>query len=1085
MTTEDVRKHYLRPDVKELLLEATELNDYRQALITGFAGWYRYRNENGKTEMALKPFKSEIYDKQIKTRMDEETRSLYWSTNFYDSKVFSEWIDKEKKDKNQVQKPGDYGTTGYYRLGIDIDLLDEEKLEELDSDRTVNDAESREMLEKAGQFVCDWFANHGLPYDALRPYFSGNGFYLTIDPSIAGVDCDAEKSFKICEAFNTLIKQIEKEFFEEEEDADKFVQFDALNNSSRAWKTILSIHKSKPYACIPLDPVDVEIDLEKAKLPLEEKVIEEVREWIQPTKKKYREKYAEKLANILKSKVIEEEDGKTTPFKIAERKRKKKNEYSSDKDFEDLDLEIEDLESLKNVLPPCLSTLIEGKNALSHARGKALLAKTLKAVGLERERASELFNKLTTEAGGPTTNIFESWYDSDMCLPSCEKINTIGTGYPSLEVGDLGICDPCELCEDIDNPFQYIKEESKPDSLKVIEEALESLDYNLEKIGRVWDNEEQEHYYYPVQFVFGDVSSTREALNRLRRDRIESVHSGSIKNNIDKPERKRVIAEAVVIDMGNKGKLLKGETGGKFYYHEKEKQVYRFNEIDRLLQRLYDISSTTQVGKITKDRIKNEIENNGEEVKVKKLWLWDREKKELYVYDKDRHYFVLNGKDIKKRPNGTNGVYFLFDAPENRIEYKPKEERNTDFEIPGKTSDDFKAGDCEINELLANQTNFTNTTNLSAEEQKLQLLLHCYTFPFSELIPAKPIMLFTGEKGSTKSFTLKKIGRFYMNPDYRARPLPSEEDYYVAVTKYPFTFLDNVEDKPTWLEDGLARVATEVEIAKRKLYEDFKEAKRKPDTFLGLTAREIKFNRDDVMDRSLLFHAKRIPEGSFLREEDLEKPLHEHRHTLWSQYLDNLNRIVKKLQEGGLKGKQSNHRLADWACLAMEIAEALDFDEHYNIGRIFDKMETERAAYTLKDSEVYQTIKQAKAAGTLKHDTWLPASEIVGQLQDANQHFSKSAETLGRELNQHEKEYGEIFGLEIKQQRDRKAYYFPSPDSGNTESGTCEECGLVEGKERETENGEIRVLCGSCYGELGFSASTQPDSKPEVEQLGV
>ncbi len=169
------------------------------------------------------------------------------------------------------------------------------------------------------------------------------------------------------------------------------------------------------------------------------------------------------------------------------------------------------------------------KNALSHARGKALLAGTLKVVGLEREKASEIFNKLTAEAGGPTTNIFESWYDSDMCLPSCETINTVGSGYPSLEVGDLDLCDPCEACENIDNPFQYIKKKAKPDGVKIVEKALESLNYDPAKLGRVWDNEEQETFYYPAQTVLGSVSSTREALNKLRRERISDGFSESIK----------------------------------------------------------------------------------------------------------------------------------------------------------------------------------------------------------------------------------------------------------------------------------------------------------------------------------------------------------------------------------------------------------------------------------------------------------------------------------------------------------------------------------------------------------------------------
>lgn len=306
-SSEDIRKHYLRDGVKEVLLEATELDNYRQAMITGHKGWYREKRENDRKKLALKPFKDRIYQKQVKTEMDTETRALYWSTNLYEPKVFREWIDYEEWDKDKVSKPGGYGTTGYYRLGYDIDLLDADNIEELEEDRDIMNAEPREMIEKALQFICDWFNDHGLSYEVMRPYFSGNGGYFTLSPDIVKLDCDPEKAFKICEGFNALGKQLEKKFFEEVEDADKFVKFDCLNNASRAWKTILSIHKSKPLACIPLDPKDIEIEILAAGLPLPDEAIQGAKEWIKPVSedRSERNKYTEKLGDILNTEVVD------------------------------------------------------------------------------------------------------------------------------------------------------------------------------------------------------------------------------------------------------------------------------------------------------------------------------------------------------------------------------------------------------------------------------------------------------------------------------------------------------------------------------------------------------------------------------------------------------------------------------------------------------------------------------------------------------------------------------------------------------------------------------------------------------------
>lgn len=169
LTEKEVKNHYLGAEVKKTLFQATKLGKFRQAMITGFKGWYRYREKNGRTEMALKPFKERIYENQIKKWMDDETRSFYWSNNFFEPKIFRTWIKKEDKEKNKVSKPGGYGTTKFYRLGIDIDLLDKDKLEGLEKDRSVDKPDSRKMLENAGQFTCDWFTDHGLSYEALRP----------------------------------------------------------------------------------------------------------------------------------------------------------------------------------------------------------------------------------------------------------------------------------------------------------------------------------------------------------------------------------------------------------------------------------------------------------------------------------------------------------------------------------------------------------------------------------------------------------------------------------------------------------------------------------------------------------------------------------------------------------------------------------------------------------------------------------------------------------------------------------------------------------------------------------------------------
>ena len=84
---------------------------------------------------------------------------------------------------------------------------------------------------------------------------------------------------RLTDCFNNFIVQVSEDFFELHPECVGKVKFDALNNSKRIFKTPLGIHKKHPYAVTPLDRDHIEIDFEKAKLPLKDEVIAETREW--------------------------------------------------------------------------------------------------------------------------------------------------------------------------------------------------------------------------------------------------------------------------------------------------------------------------------------------------------------------------------------------------------------------------------------------------------------------------------------------------------------------------------------------------------------------------------------------------------------------------------------------------------------------------------------------------------------------------------------------------------------------------------------------------------------------------------------
>ncbi|MFW5927675.1 MAG: hypothetical protein ACOCSL_00625 [Thermoplasmatota archaeon] len=445
----NIDRHYFNQNVKEIILNWCKIENSKEALrsiIGGHSGWYRYND--GKK--ALIPATEEEYAKLIERMKRNEKRSLYHSLNYFDISVFNEWIDSD-------ESPGGYAETLYYGLGTDIDMKDKEKIE-AEKDRDVSILEDREWLEKAVEFHINWLAENGISKEIIKPYFSGNGAYIIIDPSVIKFRKNPQKREKVCRAYNKIIKKIEKDFFEEHLEAKEYVQFDALNNSKRQWKTPLSIHKSKDLACVPLDVDNPEIDLEKAKIPVSEEMIQKTKEWIKFVPEDQRKEYLIEMGELINKPILDENK---TPVEVAEEEIFEVSGTDLQRNSIDVDLDLDN----KEAIPLCIQNLLSADSQLSHARGKGLLALFLNKIGLDKKEAREKWNKLTTKAGGPKTNIFESWYNDELNLPSCETIQKPGSGYPAMEFGDIGLCDTDETCEceHIDNPGNYIKEKTMKD----------------------------------------------------------------------------------------------------------------------------------------------------------------------------------------------------------------------------------------------------------------------------------------------------------------------------------------------------------------------------------------------------------------------------------------------------------------------------------------------------------------------------------------------------------------------------------------------------------------------------------------------
>ncbi len=125
--------------------------------------------------------------------------------------------------------------------------------------------------------------------------------------------------------------------------------------------------------------------------------------------------------------------------------------------------------------PPCIMHILAAYHPkIGRARWKALFVSFLGQVGWPEEKAKKLFNKVSEQLGGPSSNIFKSWFRKMICF-SCKKIQKKGSGFPHGEMGETGICHHDDICKEIANPLEYVERKRKDDL------TLFSFEYNGKK----------------------------------------------------------------------------------------------------------------------------------------------------------------------------------------------------------------------------------------------------------------------------------------------------------------------------------------------------------------------------------------------------------------------------------------------------------------------------------------------------------------------------------------------------------------------------------------------------------------------------
>ncbi len=410
--TDLTREHYQRPEVRAIITKYAlpDDNGNWRALNGDFHVWYRHK-QDGQTRLINAV---EDYDELISA-----CRTFYQTLNVFEPGLMN--IIRYKDDITADNPLGTSADTVAYTLGVDIDK---------GHGYDIEDPEIKQAVEAAAHFLVDYLREHGI-HESVWVLFSGGGIYVKVHHEICkpkSTTPENRQAFfeEVTERYNRLIAHVSDEFFKAHPEYAGKVKYDALNNSKRVFKCILSIHKKKPYAVTPLNRDVINIDFGRATLPLREDMLAEARTWYSSYDPAEREQLLILLDTFRESEetVRRKAAGRfgevwTSSFKVDQK-----------------------------YFPPCIKHIIDNVNpGEGKTRFTAVLSTFLYQMGWDEDEAWRLVSAISDRNGvGNADHIFATTFGVISC-PSCKTIQTDAAGYPHLGLKGLDACRPEEECD--------------------------------------------------------------------------------------------------------------------------------------------------------------------------------------------------------------------------------------------------------------------------------------------------------------------------------------------------------------------------------------------------------------------------------------------------------------------------------------------------------------------------------------------------------------------------------------------------------------------------------------------------------------
>ncbi len=159
--------------------------------------------------------------------------------------------------------------------------------------------------------------------------------------------------------------------------------------------------------------------------------------------------------------------------------------------------------------------------------------------------------------------------------------------------------------------------------------------------------------------------------------------------------------------------------------------------------------------------------------------------------------------------------------------------------------------------------------NLKNEKQEKLLVLYLVTAFFGLQI-SHSLLILTGEKGSSKSTTMRKLEKLIDPKRSDLCGIPKGTDgLELRLANTYFVCLDNLSSINRNISDTIARAVTGGSVTKRALYHNTKEVVLNIKAMIAINGVSVVARESDLLDRSLILELNRISAKKIKSEQEL------------------------------------------------------------------------------------------------------------------------------------------------------------------------------------------------------------------------